>query len=183
MAAPHVRRRRLYSILAMAGLVAAFCFSIFYVLRDHTAYAPRFSKAKFALVCPGLSEARVVTLLGPPLSEDVGPSGEAWYYKPQLPIALRSGRTRGLIVTFRRDGTVADTMGAPRAVAKARLHAGASAADVLSAVGLPERIDPPIYKTAWYSKQQGNRGRYSVFAVLYDTRGIVVGTEAKWDFD
>lgn len=175
-------RKRVLAILGsvLSGTVSC---GAYYFLHDHTTYAPGFSKAKFALVRPGLSEERVVMLLGPPLAEDIGPFGEAWYYKPQSPFALPNDRTRGLIVTFRSDGVVADTMGAPRAVANARLQSGATATDVLRRVGLPERIDPPIHKTAWYSKQRGNVGRYSVFAVLYDARGSVIGTEAKWDFD
>lgn len=166
--------------VVLAGTVS---YGAYYFLQDHSAYAPGFSKAKFALVRPGLSEERVVMLLGPPLGEDVGPFGEVWHYKPQSPFALLSDRTRGLIVTFQPDGTVASTMGAPQAMADAKLHAGATATEVLKVVGLPERIDPSVHKTAWYSKQRGDMGRYSVFAVLYDARGIVVATEARWDFD
>lgn len=176
----HLKRVLAIFSIFLAGTVS---FGAYHFLRDHTTYAPGFAKAKFALVRPGLSEQRVVMFLGPPLAEDVGPFGEVWYYKPQSPFTLANDRTRGLIITFRIDGAVADTIGAPNVMADAKLQAGATAIDVLRVIGLPERIDPPAYKKAWYSKQRENMGRYSIFAVLYDAQGSVIGTEAKWDFD
>jgi outer membrane protein assembly factor BamE (lipoprotein component of BamABCDE complex) len=136
------------------------------------------------LISAGLSEARVKFFIGSPLGEEIGPFGEVWNYEPRLVLwPFSRQKTRGLIVTFRSDGKVADAMGSPQAVAQIKLHSGALASEVLKTAGLPVRVEPPYYKKAWYSRQGGKSGRFSLFAVLYDYSGTVVGTQAEGDFD
>jgi outer membrane protein assembly factor BamE (lipoprotein component of BamABCDE complex) len=157
--------------------------SAYHVLRDHTAYAPGFSRKSFALVQPGLPESRVLSLIGRPLAEEQGPFGETWHYSPLPSLDRSRHHSRGLIVTFRPDRTVAALLGNPASANRVGIPIGASAKDVLRVAGKPSRIEPPYGKKAWYSRQRGNTGRYSVFAVLYNADGAVVGTEARWDFD
>jgi hypothetical protein len=165
-------------------LVAASGPFFYSCLKDHTTYASGFSRARFQLISTGISEARVKLFIGSPLDEEIGPFGEVWYYEPQLlPRPFSRQKTRGLIVTFRPDGRVADTMGSPQSVAQIKLHSGALASEVLKTAGLPVRVECPYYKKAWYSRQRGKSGRFSLFAVLYDYSGTVVATQAEWDFD
>lgn len=177
-------RSKVVVVLFMSLLLIGVGIGIFYfVLSDHTIYAQDFSRTNFALICPGLSETRVNMLIGAPLQIDVGPFGEVWYYGSQWPLSLNGLKTRGLIITFRLDGTVADTMGKPQAVGNMRFHAGATATDVLKEAGVPTRIEPPFHKKAWYSRPRGDAVRYSLFAVIYDRNGTVLKTEERWDFD
>jgi hypothetical protein len=179
-----IARPRIILVLLASIAVTGLGFVVFRsVLQDHTTYASGFSRAKFALVCAGLSEARAKMFLGPPLSEEIGPFGEVWYYSSQWPRSFSRDMARGLIVTFRLDGKVADTLGAPQAVARVELDPGESAADVLREAGLPIRVEPAYYKKAWYSRPRNDSGRYSLVAVLYDHSGNVVGTETGWEFD
>lgn len=171
-------------VLLVLTLVAALCLFVCSCLQDHTTYASGFSRARFKLISPGLSEARVRFFLGSPLGEEIGPFGEVWDYEPQwIPWPFSKEKTRGLIVTFRADGKMADAMGSPQAVAQIKLRPGALPSEVLGAAGLPVSIEPPYYKKAWYSRQHGKSGRFSRFAVFYDHSGTVVGTQAEWDFD
>jgi outer membrane protein assembly factor BamE (lipoprotein component of BamABCDE complex) len=164
----------------LGGVVS---WSAYHVFRDHTTYAPGFSRKSFALVRPGLPESRVLSLIGRPLAEERGPFGETWYYSLLPSLDRARHNSRGLIVTFRLDRTVAALMGNPASANRVGIPIGASAEDVLRTAGRPSRIEPPYWKKAWYSQQRGNAGRYSVFAVLYNANGAVVGTEARWDFD
>jgi outer membrane protein assembly factor BamE (lipoprotein component of BamABCDE complex) len=157
------------------------------ILRDHTAYAPGFSRSAFALVRPGLSESRVQMLIGRPLREDIGPFAETWYYEPGWwpYLVHKRAAVNGLVVTFGPDGRVADISGAPEDVRhfKRRLRPGVEAKVVLEEAGPPARIEPMCRKIAWYSKQKGNSGRYSIYSVCYDAHDIAVATDAHWDFD
>jgi hypothetical protein len=166
--------------LATLGLVALGI--SYFLLQDHTTYAPKFSRSKFFLIRPGLSEDRVIVFVGPPLGEEIGPFGEVWHYERSLLKFNKEGLS-GLIVTFGMNGTVADLMGDPRAVAHAGIRPGMSATEVLAAAGAPASIEPSYARKAWYSKPEHNAGRYYNFAVLYDTSGRVIDTEAGWDWD
>ena len=179
MLKPLLRRRILLPLLlvTVSGSFFYFC------LKDHTTYAPGFSRARFKLISTGISEARVKLFIGSPLDQEIGPFGEVWHYEPQWMPWPYQQQTRGLIVTFGPDGKVADTMGSPQAVAQIKLHSGALASEVLKTAGLPIRVECPYYKKAWYSRQRGKWGRFSLFAVLYDYSGTVVATQAEWDFD
>jgi hypothetical protein len=151
------------------------------VLRDHTQYAPGFSEVHFGLVVPGMSEESVVALLGPPFSEHTG-FPETWEYPIDGSIFRRFGA--GELVQLRyivfeasgRVGDVGDHL-------KERVSLGMTVGEVLDALGPPKVIHPAFKRRAWYSRQVGNFGRYSIRTVLYDENSRVVGKESRWDRD
>ncbi len=52
------------------------------ILEDSTVYAPKYTKALFQKISPGMTKAEVFSLLGPPLCKS-GDKQEYWHYSDQ----------------------------------------------------------------------------------------------------
>jgi outer membrane protein assembly factor BamE (lipoprotein component of BamABCDE complex) len=168
-----------------AGLVAGVALAALAVcsgcgcglVRDGSEYATGFSEERFARVAPGMTEAEVLALLGPPLGEDSGRFHETWEYSP------RGGLRR--FFAGPRD-VVLDDAGRVQEVAAAfqgRVSAGMTAAEVLERLGAPGTIRSAYAKRAWHSHQLGDASFFRLRAVHYDADAKVVGIESRLELD
>jgi outer membrane protein assembly factor BamE (lipoprotein component of BamABCDE complex) len=157
-------------LASVMGLFGAW----YYLYRDTSIYASRFSEERFVRVRVGMPASEVIDLLGPPLSIDQSISRESWTY------VTSSGEKRGSIaegelsqIAFSETGHVIFVSGRAAGLVKI----GWSRLDVKNLLGSPRWHSGPRSKVMHYSRP-ANYGVFNARIIELDEDEIVTGLVA-----
>lgn len=171
---PLPRRILLTSVVTVAGLGVLWSVAWLWLNRDTTTYAEGFTESGFSEIELGMSYEQVRSLIGEPLSRQVEPVLETWYYSSGQPGRQENGARifnlfgplgevrfdeAGRVVRFSGEGTE-------------RLRGGLSKEEVRQLLGSPSSTQPARSKLLHYSSP-GNAGIYRARMVELDENGRV----------
>jgi outer membrane protein assembly factor BamE (lipoprotein component of BamABCDE complex) len=171
---PGTRRLLLAATVTLAALGLLLAGSWLWLNRDTSTYAPGFTDSGFSKIREGMTAEQVRSLLGEPLSMNLDPARETWFYLEDQP--NQQQKEAGVFKLFGSLGRVEfDPQGRVAGISGdglKGLRVGLSREEVLRLLGPPSNKQPARAKTLHYSSP-GNAGIYRARALELDEKDRV----------